>query len=290
VFITLELLLKANSLLNRLLPSLLLLVLVSTAGIPAAAAIRLKPETRKAFDHYAKLTEQRVEKELHDGKRFLWTDFQSSAAQADLQRRLKAGEVIMERLKTLENGREIEAPDGMIHHWVGVAYIPGAHLQQVVSLVQDYDSHAKIYQPDVAASKLVQRRGDDFKIFLRFLKKKVITSVVNTEHDVHYFQLSPTRMGSNSFTTKVTELENYGEDDQKELAPGEGNGFLWALNSYWRFEERDGGVYVQCEAISLTRDIPTGLGWLVKPFITSVPKESLQLTLDVTRKSLTAKK
>jgi hypothetical protein len=64
---------------------------------------------------------------------------------------------------------------------------------------------------------------------------------------------------------------------------------MWRLNSYWRFQQRDGGVYVQLEAISLTRDIPTGLGWLITPFITSIPKESLAFTLTRTRQVLVQK-
>jgi hypothetical protein len=45
-------------------------------------------------------------------------------------------------------------------------------------------------------------------------------------------------------------------------------------------------VYVQLEAISLTRDIPDGLGWLIRPFVTSIPRESLAFTLTRTREAL----
>ena len=67
------------------------------------------------------------------------------------------------------------------------------------------------------------------------------------------------------------------------MPEGHDGGYLWRMNTYWRFEERDGGVYVQCESISLTRDIPRGLGWLIEPFVTSIPRESLQDTLGNTR-------
>jgi len=40
---------------------------------------------------------------------------------------------------------------------------------------------------------------------------------------------------------------------------------------------------VQCEAVSLTRDIPTGLGWLLRPLVTKIPKESLNRALGRTR-------
>jgi len=45
-------------------------------------------------------------------------------------------------------------------------------------------------------------------------------------------------------------------------------------------------VYVQSEAASLTRDIPTGLGWLVSPFVTGIPKETLVFTLEATRRAV----
>jgi hypothetical protein len=76
--------------------------------------------------------------------------------------------------------------------------------------------------------------------------------------------------------------------NEREKPVGNDGGFLWRMNSYWKFEEKDGGVYIECESISLTRDIPTGLGWLIKPFVTSIPKESLQMTMGSTRAALAA--
>jgi hypothetical protein len=54
---------------------------------------------------------------------------------------------------------------------------------------------------------------------------------------------------------------------------------LWRLNTYWSYEERDGGVYVQVESVSLTPSIPYGLGWAVGPYVESIPRESLEFTL-----------
>jgi hypothetical protein len=51
-------------------------------------------------------------------------------------------------------------------------------------------------------------------------------------------------------------------------------------------EERDGGVYVQSEVVSLTRDIPVVLRWMVEPFVTSIPRETLTATLVATRKAV----
>jgi hypothetical protein len=93
---------------------------------------------------------------------------------------------------------------------------------------------------------------------MRLLKKKVITVVLDTEHDVHYFQVGPRKWRSISRTTRVSEVKSPGKPDEHTLAPGTGEGFLWKLTTFWRFEERDGGTWVECEAVSLTREVPAG--------------------------------
>lgn len=54
------------------------------------------------------------------------------------------------------------------------------------------------------------------------------------------------------------------------------------------FQEREGGVCVECRAISLTRDVPLGLGWIIEPIIQKLPQESLINTLEDTRQALHA--
>ena len=46
---------------------------------------------------------------------------------------------------------------------------------------------------------------------------------------------------------------------------------------------------IECESISLTRNIPFGVAWLVKGFVTGIPKESLLMTLGSTRSALLAR-
>jgi hypothetical protein len=185
-----------------------------------------------------------------------------------------------------QSGHEVKAPDALIHHWVGAVFVPGATLPQVLALVQDYDRHQKIYLPEVVRSKLVSRSGNDFKIFYRIRKKKVITVTLDTDHDVHYFPVDATHCYSRSYTTRIQEVEDADKPTEREKPIGQDSGFLWRLHSYWRFEQKDGGVYVECESISLTRDIPWMASWLIKPFVTEIPKESLQMTMGSTRRAL----
>jgi hypothetical protein len=249
-------------------------VFLALLTVPGAAA-DLRPKTVEAFDRYIRETEQR----LGDSKTFLWAD-----ESADRARRVKAGEVIVEPF----GGKAVTpVPNGLIHDWVGSVFIPGVSLERTLAMVQDYNHHKDVYKPEVIDSRWISRNGNDFQIYLRLLKKKVITVVLNSEHEVKYTQLDKNRWRSVSRSTKIAEVENAGKRDEHEKPPGTGEGFLWKLNSYWRFEERDGGTWVECQAISLTRDIPTGLGWIVQPIIRDLPRESLFNTLRSTRAALT---
>jgi hypothetical protein len=174
----------------------------------------------------------------------------------------------------------------MIHHWIGTVFIPGATLAQTLALEEDYDHHQDYFRPDVMRSKILYHDGNDFTIELRLYKKKVITTVLDTEHEVHYTLVDSTHAWSRSRTTRIQEVDNAGEKDERLEPVGHDRGFLWRMNTYWRFEERDGGTYVECQSISLTRDIPTGLGWMIGPYVTSVPRESLTFTLATTRSAV----
>jgi hypothetical protein len=259
----------------------------SPTGEPAAA--QLKKETAQAFDRYVEVTEARNAAELARGSRLLWVEDLPEAERSDAYAALKRGEVKIQKLDTRENGKPIRAPGGLIHHWTGVIFIPGAKLDDVLAILEDYDRHAEYYAPDVERSKMESRDGGHFKVFLRFRRHKVITVVLNTEHDVRYFRDAPGQAHSRSSALRIAEVENAGKDDEREKQPGDDDGFLWRMETWWRMEERNGGVYVQSEVASLTRDIPTGLGWLIGPFVTGIPKETLTFTLEATRKAVEAK-
>jgi hypothetical protein len=250
------------------------------------APAKLRAETVVAFDRYVHLTEQRNEAELKRGSALFWIDSLSEPERSDAYAALEHGEVQVHQLTTLDSGRPIVCPSGMIHHWVGVVFIPGAKLDDVLGVLEDYDHQSTIYSPDVERSKIESHEGDHFRVFLRFRRHKVITVVLDTEHDIHYFHDGPRRAHSRSSAVRIAEVENPGTRDEHEKQPGDDGGFLWRMETWWRMEERDGGVYVQSEAASLTRDIPTGLGWLVGPFVTSIPKETLVFTLEATRKAV----
>lgn len=256
-----------------------------TAAAPAQAA-ELQPRTLAAFDRYIKLTESRIDSGLANHEPFLWFERLPEGRRATADARLRHSEVIIERMDTLDAGKRIECPGGIIHHWIGTVFIPGATLPQTLALVKDYDHHQDYYAPDVMRSKILRQSGDDYLVYLRFYKHKVITSVVDTDHEVHYSVIDATHAWSRSRTTRVQQVDDAGKPNEHLLPEGYGDGFLWGMNTYWRFEEKGGGTYVECQTISLTRDIPTGLGWLVGGYVTTVPRESLTFTLATTRSAV----
>ncbi len=268
----------------RFATRLSLALTIVLAGL--AHAVELKQQTITSYNRYLQLTEQRFNADLRPGAPFLHIDSLPSEQRGAAYERLRKGEIAISRMDTLDNGRKVDVPDAMVHHWIGTVFIPGATLQQTLAIAKDYNRHQVYYAPEVARSKLISRNGDDFHIYYRFKRHKVVTVVLDTEYDIHYARISPTREISRSYSTRVQEVENAGKPDEADKPIGNDTGFLWRLDTLWRFEQKDGGTYVQCEAISLTRDIPTGLGWMIRPFIESVPRESLEFTLKNTRKAL----
>jgi hypothetical protein len=257
--------------------------------ISAADVATLKENTLSAFQKYVELTDARNDAELKAGTQLLWVDSLAEPARTIAYAELKGGEIKIRRLETREDGGKIRCPGGMIHHWTGVGFIPEAKLGDVLKVLEDYDHQAQYYAPDVERSRIETHDDDHFVVFLRFRRHKVITVVLDTWHDVHYFHDSGTGVHSRSSTTRIAQVENAGKQSEREKPPGDDDGFLWRMETWWRIEGRDDGVYVQSEVVSLTRDIPAGLGWLIGPFVTSIPKESLTFTLEATRKAVLAK-
>jgi len=262
---------------------LALFILCLTAlGTRSAAAADLEPKTVAAFDRYVRATEAR----MSASTQFLWTDSLPEPQRKTAAATLGRGEFVIEPLTTKEAGKDIDIPDGIVHHWIGVVLAKGVTIDQAVALLQDYDRHADIYKPNVARSKLLSRTGDDFTVSLRFSMKKGITVVVNSEHAAHFTRHAPDRVSSRIYSTRIAEVEAPDTPKEREEPVGHDGGYLWRLNSYWRFQQRPEGVYIQCESVTLTRGIPFGLAWLVRPFVTTLPRETLAFTLETTRKAL----
>jgi len=266
----------------------LMLLLAAFAGwigpgvrVDLEPRIDLKPATAAAFERYLQGVDAAVSQRVSGAKNFLWLD-DSPARRA----RVLKGEVVAER--TGGSG-PLKVPDGLVHDWIGVVFIPRVKLSQVLTFVQDYNHHKDFYGPEVVDARILSRDGEHFVIYMRLKKGKMgVEVVLNTEHDAQFFRLDQARWHSRSRTTRIAELENPGTPKEREKPVGADGGYMWGLSSYWRFVERDSGVYVECQAVSLSRGIP--LGWLgrlfIGPLVNDLPKDSLMNTLTATRKGV----
>jgi hypothetical protein len=264
--------------------SLLLLIATATEGHPITFS-SIENATLEAFRQYIAKIEAQNSTSLRQGP-FLWVDDLPAREQKEATSELKNGEVAIRRLSVSSAGENVNVPGGMIHDWEGIVFVPGVKIDDVLKVLQDYDHQATYYAPDVEQARIESHNGNEFHVFLRFRRHKVVTVVLDTEHDITYFRDSPLRAHSRSSATHIAQVEDPGGPHEKEKAPGKDDGYLWRMETWWRMQERDGGVYVQNEAVTLTRDIPTGLGWLIEPFITKIPKETLEFTLQATRKAV----
>ena len=207
--------------------------------VQTANVVQLKPRTLEAFAEYIREAEAAMQPSLKGNSAFLWSDSDHQRAQ-----QVRHGKIVAQ---LWAGDGPVKLPNGLIHDWTGAAFIPKATVDQTLTLVQNYDNHKNIYQPEVIDSKLISQDGNDFKIFLRLLKKKIITVVLDTDHDVHYSEIAPGRWFCRSYTTRIVEVEDVGTEKEHTLAPDTGYGFLWRLYSYWKFDEkRDERRGVRC--------------------------------------------
>ena len=265
----------------------LLLCLTAWGSARSAAATQLKPATLDAFQHYVSLTETRMASEIHGPNAFLWVDqLPPQRRQAALEQ-LRQGQVITERLETREKGQPIPIPSGMVHHWVASVFVPGVDLLRTIAEQKNFDRSAQIYGPDIQRSKLLQADGNDFRVYYRIHRHVMVESpTYNANFDVQFYPIDGQREYSRSYSTRIAELIDAGLPGEREKPVGEDLGYLWRLNTYTRYEARDGGVYIQTEFIALSRSVPAIFAWLVDPYIRSIPQDYLTHILGATREDL----
>jgi hypothetical protein len=205
------------------------------------------------------------------------------------ERRLhvRAGETLVWRES---DGHLEKMPHGLVHDWAGAIFIPKATIADVLAVARDYDHYAEVYAPAVVqANRLSSEENDDRFSMLLMQKVLFVTAALKGEYETRYVQVEAKRWYSVSQSIRLESIENYGQPDMRALPPDHGPGYVWRLYSLTRFEESDGGVYVELEALGLSRDVPMMVRWLVDPVVEHLPRNSLQATLEKTRNAVLAK-
>jgi hypothetical protein len=257
---------------------------VSVSGVTDA----LKPDTLYAFDRYVRLTEQRIEGEVGGSASLLWIDRQPTGARPALMSRLERGEVVSERLQTRDGGKQIEAPGALIHHWVGTVLLPGARLSRVKPMIQDYNRYSEWFNPLIRRARVNAHEGDRFVVAMRTEMQKILTVTVDADYAIDYRTVSTTAFHVRSIATSIHIVDSAGTASERRTPAEQTFGFLWRLNTYCSFREVPAGTIEQCESISLTRNVPFGLGTVVRPLVSGIPRETLEFTLGQVRKLVSA--
>lgn len=248
------------------------LSLVLTA--PACHAEQPTPAAVSEFDSYIGDVEARLARQHQSKDGFL--------ALAD-EARLRKGEQVIERILPEP---AIDLPGALLHDWRGTVLVAGVRATEFERLMRDYAAYPQSFSPQVLTASILCHEGDWYQIAMRVEQRHVLIVVLDTSYDVTFGRLDRRHGYSFSRSTEISEIEHAGKPDERTLTPTQNHGFLWRLNTYWSYEEHDGGLYLQVESVSLTRAIPPGLGWAVGPFVESVPRDSLEFTLRSVCKAL----
>jgi hypothetical protein len=255
-------------------------VVLLASSLPALLpAAELQAITLGAWNEYVQNADSRMRARLDGQKPFLWSD-----ETLDRKARLQRGEVLVAPIAT--HGTEA-VPDGLIHDWIGAAFVPNVSLEAVLGVVHNYDRYKEVFKPAVADSKLLACSGEDQRFSMIWAQKVLfVNAAIEGQYVAHDFVLDERRLYGITRTTLVREIEAYGRSGEHRLPPGRGNGFIWQLHSITRYEQRDGGVYIELEAIALTRAIPESLRWLVMPVVHHLSVNSLTISLRQIREAV----
>ena len=259
--------------------SLLTLAFLISVSWPHSLPAEPSPAAVSAFNTYISGVESRLAQQHMSHSAFL----APVASVPHSEMRLRQGELLVERIAPAVG---TNLPGAMLHHWRGAAFVAGAKAADFERLMQDFNAYPQRFSPQVLDAKVLSQQNGRFQVLMRVRQRHVITVVMDTAYDITFAKLDEKHGYSVSRSTRISEVASPGTKAERTLGPNEEHGFLWRLNTYWSYEERDGGLYMEIESVSLTRSIPVGLAWAVGPFVESVPRESLEFTLRSTCNAL----
>jgi hypothetical protein len=235
-------------------------------GEPLNAAV-------SAFNAYTGTVESRLARQHGYAGSFLAPDLSNSENALTIER--------------LTPSTGVDLPGALLHHWRGTGFAAGAGEADFERLLRDFDSYPEHFSPQVLQARVLSSREEGMQVWMRVSQRHVLTVVLDTTYDITFGRLDAQHGYSISWSTRINEIGSPGTRAEHPLSAAEEHGFLWRQNIYWTWEERDGGLYVQIETVSLTRSIPRGLGWAIGPYVESVPRESLKFTLRAACQALT---
>jgi hypothetical protein len=255
---------------------LLVVAMMATTAMAGDLLPPLPPGVLEDWTRYVEATDRRIHRELTSTASFLALDAADDAAVERAS--IRSGAIVVRPVTSIDaNGRPIDVPNAMVHHWRGAVLLRGI---DVLSVLAKLESDAPgTGQEDVLRVSVLNRGPDTMTVFLKVRRTRFVTVVYNTEHAVRFHRLSRERAWSESVATRIAELAGAGTAAERELPSGQDRGFLWRWNAYWRYEQVPEGVIAECESVSLSRRAPVGLGAVIGPIVTGIARESMARTL-----------
>jgi len=248
-------------------------------GVVQTKATDLKPDTVQAWDGYVQTVNLTTTARAAGTGSFLYVD-----ESPDLVQCVRRGGVVV----TNQFPREV--PHGLIHHWLGAIFIPNVTLDQVASVIANYDHYSDYYKPFVVKSAVIERSGDEEKVNLVIVQKAFsVTAAVETDYEVRIVRLDANRIYIVNNAVRVQEIADYGQPSEHAFPEDKRPGYVWRTVGVTRLEQRDGGVYVEMETVALSRGIPVAFRWLIKPLTDNLPRKIMLETLEDTRAAVSGK-
>ena len=251
--------------------ALAILFLLLSPTLSEAAEPR--QETLRAWDDYIRSVNASVADRVVGTRPFLWVDDSS-----EIQRRVQHGELVV----TNHDPRKV--PQGMIHHWVGAMFVPNVTLDLVMLALNNYDRYSEIYKPLIRKTVVLDRNGDTVKLNVLAVQKALsVTAAVETDEEIRITRPAPNRVSIKADSVRMQEIADYGKLSEHPYPEARRPGYVWRAVIVQRLEQRDGGVYVELETISLSRGIPVEVRWLIKPLTDDLPRKMMTDMLSATR-------
>ena len=255
------------------------LAMVLSVVAARASAVELQSTTVDAWQQYLRAADLQLQARLDSGKPYLWVD-----ETADRQLRVRRGEVVVAPL--VRHGIQ-SVPNGLIHDWIGAVFIPNATLGSLLAVLRDYDRYKDVYKPAVTDSKCLEFNAADQDFSMTWQRHVLfVNAAMQGHYRAHEIVIDSRRGYGVVDATRIQEIEDYGRPSERLLPADAGAGLIWRIRSISRYLERDGGVYLEIEAIALTRDIPSSLRWMVSPVVNHLSINSLTTTLSQTREAV----
>lgn len=260
------------------------------AGPAKLNAAQLESKTLVAFNRYVQQIEAQMKRDRDEPGKFLYIDSLPVSEKSQIQAQIQRGDVYLAEIHPKNAaGHTLHIPDGWAHHWFAVMYIPGATIEETLGVLEDYNRYQQLYKPEIVRSRILERNGNHFLVYARLQKKTPwLTVTLDMDSDVNYFVSDSKRAYMISHSTRIMQVDNAGRPDEHVDPPGQGSGYLWAMDSYWRLEQKRGGVIAEWESVALSRNPPFALGWIIRPFIRGAVRSTVQSMMLRTRAAIQA--